>query len=247
MTEDGVDIIGQENLKVSSPIVILGFIEDTSLGLLTSSYIIEQEELHQVAIVKSVHIPPVTVFVGQKMRPPFRIYSNKDGSLIVITCEVPIDYEGLYEISRVLVKWLEKIKPREMVVIDGIPVKGIIDTRDVYVATEASNLNKFSSLGVQIANSAIISGIGGAVLNESIGKNISAVSLMTPTSTDIPDPEAVLSIITILNKVYNLSIKIDVLEDSVKKLHEQMNKIMDQYNEIQKNKSQKQSEQSMFG
>lgn len=244
-----VEIVGLENLKFNSPLVLLGFIEETSLGLLTSSYLIEQEELHQIAIVKSIHIPPVTVFVGQRMRPPFRIYSNKDGSLIVITCEVPIDDRGLYEISKVLVKWLQVIKPREVVAIEGIPIKGITRKRSVYVASDLNAFKKFSSAGVEIASSALISGVGGALLNESIGKKLSSVSLMVPTSIDIPDPGAVLSIINVINKAYGLKVKVDILEKSVTKIHQQMNDIMHQYTELQKSKVKQQtdSERSMFG
>ncbi len=230
-----------------SPLVILGFVESTTLGLLTSSYLIEQLELHQIAQIKSVHIPPVTVFVGGKMRTPFRVYGNKDGTLLVITCEVPIDDEGLYEITSVLVKWMEGMRPKEIVVIDGIPTKGLADKREVYAAAESENFKRLSVAGVQSAGSAIISGIGGALINECIGRKIDAVSLMTETSIDIPDPEAVLAIVKVLNGAYKLNIKTDILEGSVKKLHEQTNEIINKFNQMQKDKTQKQAEQSIYG
>ncbi len=230
-----------------NPLVLLGFVESTTLGLLTSSYLIEQMDLHQIAQIKSIHIPPVTVFVGGKMRGPFRIYSNNGGTFMVITCEVPVDDEGLYEISSVLVKWLEGINPKEIVVVDGIPAKGILDKRTVYCAAESKGLNKLAGLGVQSAGSAIISGIGGALINESIGKKMTALSLITETSIDAPDPGAVLSIVDVLNKAYDLKIGTDILEESVKKLHEQTNEIINKFTQLQKDKAQKQSELSIYG
>jgi uncharacterized protein len=247
MNEGNAQVIEIDKFTAKNPLVILGFVETTTLGLLTSSYIIEEANLHQIAQIKSVHIPPVTVFVGGKMRPPFRIYSNKEGTVMVITCEVPIDDEGLYEIASALVAWLEGINPSEIVVIDGIPEKGLIEKRAVYAAAESTNFKKLSDLGVESAGSAIISGIGGAVINESLGKKISAISLMTLTSVDVPDPGAVLSIVNVLNKAYKLSIGTDVLEESVKKLQEQTNNIINKFNEIQKEKGQKQTEQSIYG
>ena len=89
-------VIKINNFVPKNPLVILGFVESTTLGLLTSSYLIEQLELHQIAQIKSVHIPPVTVFVGGKMRTPFRIYGNKEGTLLVITCEVPKSLDPIY-------------------------------------------------------------------------------------------------------------------------------------------------------
>ncbi|MCW6159259.1 MAG: PAC2 family protein [Thermoplasmatales archaeon] len=240
-------VIKINNFVPKNPLVILGFVESTTLGLLTSSYLIEQLELHQIAQIKSVHIPPVTVFVGGKMRTPFRIYGNKEGTLLVITCEVPIDDNGLYEITSVLVKWIEGMQPKEIVVIDGIPAKGLVDKREVYAAAESENFKPLSDAGVQSAGSVIISGIGGALINECIGKKIDAVSLMTDTSIDIPDPEAVLAIVKVLNGAYKLNIKTDILEVSVKKLHEQTNEIINKFNQMQKDKTQKQAEQSIYG
>ncbi|MCL5873980.1 MAG: PAC2 family protein [Candidatus Thermoplasmatota archaeon] len=240
-------IVEIDKFVPKNPLVILGFVESTTLGLLTSSYIIEQIDLHQVAQIKSVHIPPVTVFVGGKMRTPFRIYVNKDGTIMVITCEVPVDDEGLYEISSVMVKWLEGINPSQIIVIDGIPSKGLVDKRTVYAAAESVNLKKLSDMGVESAGSAIISGIGGALINELIGKKINSLSLMTETSIDMPDPGAVLSIVEVLNKAFNLKIGTDILEESVKKLHEQTSDIISKFNQIQKDKAQKLSEQSIYG
>ncbi len=239
-------VLELESVKVRSPLVVLGFVEMTTLGLLTSSYIIETGGLHQIAQVKSTHIPPVTVFVGGKMRTPFRIYVNKEGTLIVITCEVPIDDEGLYEISSTLLKWLETTKAREMIVIEGIPVKDEGIEKIVYAATEETNFKKFSDVGVKIANSAIISGIGGALINESLGKKIKVVSLMVPNAVGVPDPEAVLAIINVLNKAYSMSIKTDILEESIKKIHEEANQVIDKYNEMQAHKAE-QHERSIYG
>jgi uncharacterized protein len=240
-------VVEIDKYQAKNPLVILGFVEMTTLGLLTTSYIIEQKGLHQVAQVKSIHIPPVAVFIGGKLRSPFRIYIDKEGKLMVITCDVPVDDEGLYEISSVLLKWLESISPREIVIIDGIPVKGYLENRDVYAAAPAGILERLSKFGVKNAESAIISGLGGALINESLGKKIDALTLMTPSSLDIPDPQAVLSIVDVLNKAYSLNIGTTVLEESVKKLQEQAKAVIDQYNEIQKGKTQKPAEQSIYG
>lgn len=247
MDHEDAQVVEIDKFVSSNPLVVLGFIENTTLGLLTSSYIIEQTNLHQIAQIQSIHIPPVTVFVGGRMRTPFRIYANKEGTVMVITCEVPVDDEGLYEISFALIRWLEKIKPKEIVVVDGIPDKGLLEKRTVYAAAESTNFKKLADVGVQSAGSAIISGIGGALINESLGKKIQAVSLMTPTSVDIPDPGAVLAIINVLNKAYGLSVGTDILEDSVKKIHKQANEIINKYNKIQKDKAQKQTDRSIYG
>ncbi|MEM4213021.1 MAG: PAC2 family protein, partial [Thermoplasmatales archaeon] len=116
-----------------------------------------------------------------------------------------------------------------------------------YAAASAPILDKLSKYGVKNAESAIISGIGGALINESLGKKIDALTLMTPCSIDIPDPQAVLAVVEILNKVFKVGIETGVLEESVKKLQEQAKAVIDNYNQIQKNKSLKSQEQSIYG
>lgn len=242
-----VEILEIDNFVPDDMIVVLGFVESTTLGLLTASFLIEQEKMHQVAQVKSYHIPPVAVFIGGKLRSPFRIYTRKDGKLMVITCEVPIESEGLYSISSALLDWLKSKNVKEMVVIDGIPVKGIPDNRAVYVAAGPDRIKKFSDIGVNDAESAIISGMGGALINESLGKKMTALSLMTLSSIDIPDPGAVLSIIDVMNKVYSLGIDVKILEESVKKLQEETKKVIEQYNKIQASRDNKAQEPSIYG
>ena len=72
-------------------------------------------------------------------------------------------------------------------------------------------------------------------------------SLQPQPYIDIPDPEAVLAIVKVLNGAYKLNIKTDILEVSVKKLHEQTNEIINKFNQMQKDKTQKQAEQSIYG
>ncbi len=51
--------------RYSNPLVIGGFVGAGLAGLVAASYIVEQLGLHQVAHVRSQHIPPVAVFIGE--------------------------------------------------------------------------------------------------------------------------------------------------------------------------------------
>ncbi|MGI0090119.1 MAG: proteasome assembly chaperone family protein, partial [Nitrososphaerales archaeon] len=100
------------------PIVFGGFVGPGLVGLVSARYMIEKLNLHEVAHVQSQHIPPVAVFVGAKLRHPFRIYSDDEGKIVVVLSEMPIDIEGLYEISSALLDWFEQIRAKEIVVLD---------------------------------------------------------------------------------------------------------------------------------
>jgi uncharacterized protein len=117
-------VVEQENPTLSSPTIICGFVGPGLAGLTSVGYIIDHLGLHQVAHVTSRHIPPSVVFIGGKIRHPFRIYEDKSGKIAVAICEVPIERNGLYDVAAALLDWFQKFNPKEIVVLDGVPFMG---------------------------------------------------------------------------------------------------------------------------
>jgi uncharacterized protein len=223
------------------PLVFGGFVGPSLVGVISASYLIEQLGLHQVAHVNSQHIPPVAVFVGGKLRHPFRIYADKNGKQIVIICEVPIGTTGLYEIGGTLLDWLEKMQPREIVILDGVPIQGMPEERETYCVASDSRSKQLSSVGVKVAQSALITGMGGSILNECLSRRVEGISLLTQSSIELPDPGAVLTLINALNAVYKLNVDTKVLEQNVTQLNKELSAIGEQYGKIMQ-AQQKQAE-----
>jgi uncharacterized protein len=212
-----------------------GFIGPGLVGPVTAGYIIEKLNLHEIAHVRSQHIPPVAVFIGGRLRHPFRIYCDATGKLVVIMSEMPIDMEGLYEISSVLIDWFQKIHAREVVLLEGLGVNEIpVDRETVFVADE-EKAGYLISKGIKPMESALIGGVGGSILNQCLSRRIPSLSLMTLASVDLPDPGAALTIINSVNSIYNLRIATDELEESSKRLNEQLGKLADQYRKLTEN------------
>jgi uncharacterized protein len=222
-------IVELESVKFDQPIVFGGFLGPGLVGPVTAGYIIEKLDMHEIAHVRSQHIPPVTVYIGAKLRHPFRIYSDSKGKIIVMLCEMPIELEGLYEVSSVLLDWFERIKAKEIVILEGLGVNGLPDERDaVYVADERKG-SILQSKGIVPMESALISGVGGSILNQCLSRKMTGLSILTKASVDLPDPGAALTIINAVNTVYGLKIQTDELEESSKRLNEQLAKISEQY------------------
>lgn len=239
-------VVELEEVKFNKPIVIGGFVGATLTGFIAASYIIERLELHQIAHVKSSHIPPIAVFIGKKLRTPFRIYSNKTGTLIVAICEVPIDDEGLYEISSALLSWLAEKNTTDIVVLEGAPVPQIVKEHTVYCVADEERLKEFTSRGVEAAQSALIMGMGGALINESLAHKIHGITFLTPSTVNMPDPGSVLALIDNLNEAFNFNIETTILEKSVKDFHQQLQELMSQYKKMY-SKSEKPPTESMYG
>lgn len=240
------NVIELESVEFNNPLVLGGFVGPTLTGFIAASYIIERMELHQIGHVRSHHIPPMAVFIGKKLRTPFRIYTNKKGTLVVVICEVPIDDDGLYEISSALTGWLEDKNPSEIVILEGAPVQEIVQDHKVYSIANEKKLEQFTQNGIEAAHSALITGMGGAILNECLAKKISGTSLITPASTNFPDPGAVLALIQTVNTVFKFRIDTGILEENVKQFHDQLNELMEQYRKATKGKERGPAE-SMYG
>jgi uncharacterized protein len=218
--------------QFNDPLVFGGFVGPGLVGLVSAGYMIEKLNLHEVAHVRSQHIPPVAVFVGAKLRHPFRIYSDDPGEVVVVLSEMPIDIEGLYEISSVLLDWFEEIRAKEVVVLDGVGVNGMPEEREAYSVADEERVKELEAKGINAIQSAVVSGVGGAILNQCLTRRVRGVSLLTQASVDFPDPGAALTLIQSVNKVYGLSIGTEELEENVEKLNQRLSELSEQYKKL---------------
>jgi uncharacterized protein len=218
--------------KFDNPLVFGGFIGPGLVGPVTAGYMIEKLNLHEIAHVRSQHIPPVAVFVGGKLRHPFRIYSDAPGKIVVVVSEMPIDMEGLYEVSSVLLDWFQKIRVREVVLLEGLGVNGIPQERETVFVADEEKAKSLAGKGIKPLESALISGVGGSILNQCLSHKIPGLSLLTYASVDLPDPTAALNIIDSVNAIYGLAIPTDELQESSKRLNEQLGKLAEQYKKL---------------
>src|ERR671930_1305068 len=117
------------NKKLNSPTLIAGFPGAGLVGSISTSYIIDKLNMYQIACVESEHIAPGVIYVGGKLRHPFRLYSNIEGSVCVLVCEAPIMIQGMYSVLNTVMKWGLDNRVREVMVLDGIAVEGLPDSK----------------------------------------------------------------------------------------------------------------------
>jgi len=229
------DRIASGSLK--SPVVICGFVGPGLAGLTAVGYVIDHLGLHEIAHVMSHFIPPSVVFIGGRIRHPFRVYKNAPGDLAVVICEVPIDRVGLYDISAKLLDWFTRFDPREIVVLDGVPIRELPEDRPTFYVADEDRQADLKSLGFVPAESVLISGTAGSILSECLVRKIHCISLLTPASITLVDPGAPLSLIRALNSAYKLNIATKALEQDVATIHEELNEIAKQYQKVQEQAS----------
>jgi uncharacterized protein len=115
--------MGIKNLD--KPTHIAGFPGPGLVGSISTGYIIDTLKMHQIACIESECIAPGVIYVGGKLRHPFRLYANKEGNICVAVCEAPIMMNGIRLVMDILMRWSLENNIREVIVLDGIPLRGI--------------------------------------------------------------------------------------------------------------------------
>ena len=79
-----------KDVKLKQPLVLMSFLDNSAIGVMTLKYIIENLKMSQFAHVSSPYVPPVTVFVAGKLRHPFRLYSDAEGKYCIVISDIPV-------------------------------------------------------------------------------------------------------------------------------------------------------------
>jgi uncharacterized protein len=168
--------VRRTKIKLNNPILIAGFPGPGLVGSISTSHIIEQLHMHQIACVESEFIVPGVIYIAGKIRHPFRLYSNQEGNVCVLVCETPIMIHGIHSVLDTVVKWVKDNEVREVVVLEGIPVEGIPDSsrkpmilssdirgdnNDSLYKDDTEEKKDFSSSSSCSSNTTFIAGISG--------------------------------------------------------------------------------------
>jgi uncharacterized protein len=254
--------IVQRKKKLNSPILIAGFPGAGLVGSISTSYIINKLHMNQMACVESEFIVPGVIYAEGKLRHPFRLYSNEEGDVCVLVCEAPIMVHGMYSVLDTVVKWALNNKVKEVMVLDGIAVEGLPDSKRIPIilssdgkAADAANLihdnnnsdvtnkeEKDDDYGSNIyPTTAFIGGIAGGILSSCLSNGIASKALLISAARGMPDPEGSAILIESLSKITNNeTLKIDTqqLRKQGASLKMRMEKIIQSFAEQQQGQQQ---------
>ena len=260
----------QRSKKLKSPILIAGFPGPGLVGSISTSYIIDKLNMYQIACVESEHIAPGVIYVGGKLRHPFRLYSNTEGNVCVLVCEAPIMIQGMYSVLNTVMKWGLDNRVKEVMVLDGIAVEGLLDSKRTPMilssdgkSADAANLlhddNNNDNINLTdknrrespdgapfYANTAFIGGIAGGLLSACLSNGIACKALLVLASSGIPDPEGAAILLESVAKTTNdQTLKIDTqqLREQGANVKRRMEEIMRSIREQQQQQQYQQQQQ----
>ena len=216
---------------LKSPIVFAGFVGAGLVGPLSVGHIIDKLKMEEIGYLRSRYLPPSTVFIQGRLRHPFRVYSNNDGTICAIICEITLPF-GLHDIVSTILNWAEKNGSHEIVILDG--VAAATHDNKAFCAAEEDLCRVMESNDIKMIPQGFITGVAGGLLNECLVRKIQGVTLLVKASEKGADPLAAATLVEAVNRAYSMNIDTTDLRKDKKKIGADFKELSDKYVEHKK-------------
>ncbi len=200
------------NFKPNNSVLVAGFPSPGMIGSIVCNQLIEQLKLHQIAYIHSKYITPGVIWIGGRLRHPFRVYANQDNSVLVLICDVPVAVEGIDSLSAAITGWCQENKVNTLFTVSGIypdnmnPFPTNLTLRKAFVIENDANLKSTNSDDSkfdrnELPNFAFLGGLPGQILANSVVNFTHCAAVLVPTFSFIPDPEGAALVIEVLGNL----------------------------------------------
>ena len=213
--------------ELKNPIIFAGFVGAGLVGPLAINHIIQKLNMEEIAVMRSKHLPPSTVFMKGRLRHPFRFYANKEGTICAIICEITLRMEGLYSLVSGILDWAAEKGSKEIVILDGVP--GIEHDDKAYCAAEEDLVRTMADKDISMIPQGFITGIPGGILNECLVREIQGLTLLAKANKISPDSAAAATLIEALNRFYDMKIDTKDLRESKDKINSEFSELSQKY------------------
>ena len=200
------EVFEPESKKLDKPIIFAGFVGAGLVGPLAVGHIVEKLDMKEIGFMRSRYLPPSTVFIRGRLRHPFRFYSNGDGTVCAIICEITLRMEGLYSLVAGILDWAISKGSGEIVILDGVASEEHDDK--AYCAAEEDLCRIMADKDISMIPQGFITGIPGGLLNECLLRKIRGVTLLAKANKKTADPAAAATLVDAVNRVYETDIDI---------------------------------------
>ncbi len=225
-------IIIKEKIKPKNPVLIVGLPGIGLIGQVVARYLAEELKGKRIADLYSPHFPH-QVFMTKKggmrlIKNKFYYMTGKKRDIVILSGDVQaISSVGQYEVSGVILDYIEKLHIREIITVGGYSTGKINDKRRIFgVATSLELKKDFEKLDV-LFGSARGSIVGAAGLLPALCKlrGLRGVCLMGETHGGYVDIISAKSIVVLLSKYLNFKIDFTKLDKKAKESEKILRKV----------------------
>jgi len=216
-----------KKVVLKNPIIFAGFVGAGLVGPISIGHMIEKLQMKVIGYMRSKHLPPSTVFLRGRLRHPFRFYSNKEGTVCAIICEITLRMEGLYAIVAAILDWAKEKGSNEIIIVDGVASNE--HDNKVYCAAEEDLCRIMAEKDINMIPQGFITGISGGILNECLIREIQGVALLVKANKIIADPEAAATLLEAINRMYEMQIDTKSLNEEKERIGSELEELSQKY------------------
>jgi len=201
-----------ETAPIPKGAVLINGLPDVGLvGLLAASHIISSLKLQEVGAIESDLLPPMIVLHGGLPKAPVRIFASN--SMIVVISETAIPVSLIRPLANGLVDWARSKGIKLMLSLGGMAVanRQDIDAPKVFAALSAKELESKLRGAAEVLEEGYIVGAYGLLLRRCAESSVPAITLLTQSYYNYPDPEAAAAALTAVNKILELNVDVSDL------------------------------------
>lgn len=189
-------------------ILVVGLPDVGLVGVVATSHLVSSLKMQEVASAESELFPPIVVLHDGVPKSPIRAFS--DGSIVALIAETAIPTSLVSSLADAIVGWAEEKNAELILSVGGmaVPNRQDLDVPKVFAALSDKALAKKVNDAAEILGEGYIVGAYALILRRCAERNLPAITLLTQSFYNYPDPEAAASALTALNKV--LGLKVDV-------------------------------------
>ncbi len=226
-------IIEKTKTKLRSPILVEGFPGLGMVGRIATRYLIKQLGAKKLADLYSPHFP-YYVLVNKKgsvrlLRGEFYFWKNESGEndLLFLTGDYQAQtIEGQYEVASRILDFAEQSGVRMIITIGGYRKETEEDPKVVAVSGDPELLNRaLNAAAIASPAGNPIVGTAGLLLGLAKFREIDALCLLGETRGYLRDPNSAKSILHVLQRILNIKVDLEGLEEEIKKSDEVVEKM----------------------
>jgi uncharacterized protein len=190
--------------------LIAGLPDVGLVGLVAASHIVSSLKMEEVGSVESDFFPPMIVLHDGLPKSPIRLFTN--GSLVVIVAETAVPASLTRSLAEAIVSWAASRSVELIVSIGGMAVQNRqdIDVPKVFAALSDESLEKKLGNAAEVLGEGFIVGAYALMLKKCAELKLPAITLLTQSFYNYPDPEAAAAALNSLNQI--LGLKVDFSE-----------------------------------
>lgn len=197
-------------VEFERPTTLIFSYPDTGLvGVIASSYIINELKLVEVGGVESHALAHIVVIHEGIPKPPIRMYAGKD--LLVVFTDVVLSPNLQVVLASALVDYARLRGVEYIICPSGIPAPNRLDVDELktYYVSSSKRLAELAEKGGAIVlKQGVLIGAYAALLRESVKKGVNTLVLLTESFLEFPDPEAAARGLQVFSKIVNKDINV---------------------------------------